>query len=72
MKIKKGEEIRMLGDGRTTPTNFDAIALEDFDTLKDEWWLVQVEEKVEGYNKYWNPGAKMECRRGVERVSKKR
>ena len=70
MKIKKGEKIRIFGDGRTEPRNFDAIALENFDTLKDEWWPVKVMEEVEGYNKIWHKGAKKECRRGIEEVGR--
>lgn len=66
MKIKKGQKLRVL-DSRKG--NYDAIATADFDTEKDEWYSVKLDqERIDGLNTSWFKGESVPCRMGLSRI----
>jgi len=67
MEIKKDTPLKVIDYRSGTWTG---IALEDFDTDKDEWYPVAVaqENPVKGLNTVWEKGDKMPCRRGLCKI----
>ncbi len=66
MKVKKGQKLRVYS-GRKQ--NYDAIAKSDFDTIKDEWYdVVLDQETVSGINTDWFKGEGVPCRKGIDKI----
>jgi hypothetical protein len=67
MKILKGEFLSVID---TRKGNFDAIAIEDFDTEKEEFYPIAVDQKkpIEGMANTWQKGEKIPARRGISKI----
>ncbi len=63
MKIKKGQKVKVVG---SRSGNYEAIAVEDFDTENDEWYpLILDQERVDGLSTSWHKGERHDGRRGL-------
>ena len=69
MEIKKGQKVIVRHNRSGT---WNGIAKEDFDTNKDEWYPISLDQEfVEGLNTVWHKGDNMPARRGLCEVSKR-
>jgi len=62
MKIKKGQRLHVV---HTRKGEFDAVAIEDFDTETRTFYPVALAKHnpvVEGLNSNWEPGEEIPCR----------
>lgn len=59
MEIKKGQKLNIVHARKGV---FKAVALQDFDTEKEEWYPVATFEYVEGMANDWLPGETISCR----------
>lgn len=70
MRIKKGQKLRVNCSRKGA---YDAVALEAFDTEKDEWYQVAVDqdEAISGASngQYWFKGDEIPCRKGHARIT---
>lgn len=67
MKIKRGEKLLVRCNRKG---KYLAVAVDDFDTLKDEWYPVAVDQEipVEGLTQTWQYAEGIPCRRGHARI----
>jgi len=66
MKIKKGQKLRIDCQRKGT---YDAVALEAFDTVKDEWYPVALDQDaLYGLANVWAKGESIPCRQGQAKV----
>lgn len=59
MEIKKGQKLNIVHARKGV---FKAVALQNFDTEKEEWYPVATLEYVEGMANVWFPGESISCR----------
>jgi hypothetical protein len=68
-RVRKGAIVQVHSvDGRHS--DFEGIALEGFDTKKDEWYPIAVhqDEPVEGLSRIWGRGQEKDGRRGLDAI----
>lgn len=71
MKIKKGDKLTVVCSRKGT---YKAVATEAFDTLKDEWYAVALDqdEPVRGLSQDWLRGDDVPCRKGMATVTRRK